>query len=104
MVFGTQTITFAKVAERRPGPFRSPREPSPSGSLVWYHIGMRFFKREVPMFCGACADIINAIEDESNHYKAALEMIANHATTELNPDGLDQAAWSMQLIAQEALA
>jgi hypothetical protein len=36
-------------------------------------------------------------------YKRALREIASRPTVERNPDGDDQAAWSMQLIAREAL-
>lgn len=36
-------------------------------------------------------------------YRDALANIATRPTVERNPDGVDQAAWTMQLIAREAL-
>jgi hypothetical protein len=42
-------------------------------------------------------------DDLLTRYREALRMIANMPTVERNPDGVDQAAWSMQLIAKEAL-
>lgn len=36
-------------------------------------------------------------------YRQALEEIASHPPVERNPDGVDQAAFTMQMIAREAL-
>lgn len=38
-----------------------------------------------------------------DRYRAALEEIARRATVERNPDGVDQAAHTMQLIARQTL-
>jgi hypothetical protein len=43
-------------------------------------------------------------EAENKLLREALVLIASMPTTELNPDGVDQAAWSMQLVARDALA
>lgn len=43
------------------------------------------------------------LQDESDRYRAALVEITTLATVERNPDGEDQAAHTMQMVAQEAL-
>jgi hypothetical protein len=48
-------------------------------------------------------DPIEALADENYQLRKALEEIATRPTVERNPDGVDQAAWTMQLIAREAL-
>lgn len=63
--------------------------------------------------CGRCGTLLDGGTDEPvaarelrkerDLYRWALNEIATRPTTELNPDGIDQAAWSMQLIAQEVL-
>lgn len=49
----------------------------------------------------ATADLLS---DRVDRYHYALSEIAEHPLVERNPDGVDQAAYSMRLIAQDALA
>jgi hypothetical protein len=51
----------------------------------------------------AVADVLYSLDAERDRYRAALEDIERRATVERNPDGDDQAAATMQLIAREAL-
>lgn len=41
--------------------------------------------------------------DDAERFRAALEQIAQMPTSELNPDGVQQAADSMKLVAHDAL-
>jgi hypothetical protein len=52
--------------------------------------------------CGAPTDGLEYV-DLAERYRLALEEIAERPTFERNPDGEDQAAHTMQLIAKEAL-
>ncbi|UTI65627.1 hypothetical protein NBH00_05300 [Paraconexibacter antarcticus] len=46
----------------------------------------------------------DAADEEIARLRAALHDIATRPKVELNPDGVDQAAWTMALIAEVALA
>lgn len=52
--------------------------------------------------CGLRAERDAAVA-RAERAEAALRDIADRPTVERNPDGVDQAAWTMQLIAREAL-
>lgn len=66
--------------------FRTVREPAEAAQAI---IGL--------------AAEVESLRQQLQGAVAALRMIAARPTVERNPDGVDQAAWSMQLIAKEAL-